>query len=72
MQAFRYRVPSAQAAAAAQSRRSWAHCRKLGDARTAAVQEMERPPRKVTFFPVEDDGQLVGLVTLHGLVSAGL
>ncbi|CAK0737489.1 hypothetical protein CVIRNUC_000921 [Coccomyxa viridis] len=37
-----------------------------------AMLEMERPPRKVTFFPVEDDGQLVGLVTLHGLVSAGL
>lgn len=36
------------------------------------AQEMERPPRKVTFFPVVDDGRLVGLVTLHGLVSAGL
>ena len=33
---------------------------------------MEQPPRKVTFFPVVDEGRLVGLVTLHGLVSAGL
>ncbi|CAL8470454.1 g9996 [Coccomyxa elongata] len=37
-----------------------------------AMLEMERPPRKVTFFPVVDEGRLVGLVTLHGLVSAGL
>ncbi|EIE27064.1 hypothetical protein COCSUDRAFT_11214 [Coccomyxa subellipsoidea C-169] len=37
-----------------------------------AMLEMERPPRKVTFFPVVDDDRLVGLVTLHGLVSAGL
>ena len=33
---------------------------------------MEQPPRKVTFFPVVDDGTLVGLVTLHSLVTAGL
>ena len=33
---------------------------------------MEQPPRKVTFFPVVDEGRLVGMVTLHGLVSAGL
>ena len=36
------------------------------------AQEMEQPPRKVTFFPVVDEGRLVGLVTLHGLVGAGL
>lgn len=33
---------------------------------------MEAPDRKVQFMPVVDDGQLVGLVTLHDLVSAGL
>ena len=44
-----------------------------GDATSlSCLQEMERPPRKVTFFPVVDDARLVGLVTLHGLVSAGL
>eukprot|EP00884_Botryococcus_braunii_P001675 jgi/Botrbrau1/11508/Bobra.0198s0006.1 len=37
-----------------------------------AMQAMEGPPRKVTFFPVIDGGRLVGVVTLHGLVSAGL
>lgn len=37
-----------------------------------AMQAMEGPPRKVTFLPVVDVHQLVGLVTLHGLVSAGL
>ena len=36
------------------------------------LQAMEQPPRKVTFFPVVDDGALVGLVTLHRLVEAGL
>jgi hypothetical protein len=36
------------------------------------LQAMEEPPRKVTFFPVMDGGKLVGLVTLHSLVSAGL
>lgn len=38
----------------------------------ARVQEMEQPPRKVSFFPVVDGELLVGLVTLHSLVSAGL
>ena len=37
-----------------------------------SLQAMEGPPRKVTFMPVVDEQQLVGLVTLHGLVSAGL
>ncbi|KAK9808807.1 hypothetical protein WJX72_004078 [[Myrmecia] bisecta] len=37
-----------------------------------AMLAMEMPPRKVTFLPVVDDGHLVGLVTLHALVSAGL
>lgn len=36
------------------------------------MQAMEKPPRKVTFFPVVDNGELVGLVTLHKLVEAGL
>jgi len=37
-----------------------------------AMQAMENPT-KVTFLPVlEADGKLAGLVTLHGLVSAGL
>jgi CBS domain-containing protein len=35
-------------------------------------QAMENPARKVTFMPVVDDGLLVGLVSLHGLVTAGL
>ena len=65
LQTFRQRASPAQAVAGTQFH-------KLRDAKSAALQEMERPPRKVTFFPVEDDGQLVGLVTLHGLVSAGL
>ena len=33
---------------------------------------MEQAPRKVTFFPVVDGDALVGLVTLHKLVEAGL
>lgn len=36
------------------------------------LQDMEGPLRRVTFLPVVDAGALVGLVTLHGLVSAGL
>jgi CBS domain-containing protein len=32
---------------------------------------MEQSP-KVNMLPVVDDGRLVGLVTLHALVSAGL
>lgn len=36
-----------------------------------AMQSMENPSR-VTFLPVVDDVQLVGLVSLHGLVSSGL
>ena len=38
----------------------------------AHAQEMEQPPRKVGFFPVVDGERLVGMVTLHSLVSAGL
>ncbi len=34
-------------------------------------QIMERGP-KVAMLPVVDDGKVQGLVTLHGLVSAGL
>jgi len=41
----------------------------IGDCR---AQAMEQPPRKVAFFPVVDEGRLAGIVTLHGLVSAGL
>lgn len=33
---------------------------------------MEEPPRKVGFFPVVTGPYLVGLVTLHKLVEAGL
>jgi arabinose-5-phosphate isomerase len=37
-----------------------------------ALSAMENP-RKITFLPVVASGNiLVGLVTLHGLVSAGL
>ena len=36
------------------------------------LQEMENGPRKVGFLPVVAGGMLVGIVTLHGLVSAGL
>lgn len=32
---------------------------------------MERGP-KVAMLPVVDDGKVQGLITLHGLVSAGL
>ncbi|KAG6554764.1 hypothetical protein Mapa_003783 [Marchantia paleacea] len=44
------------------------------DARAVeAMQKMEDPPSPITFLPVVDDNNLViGLVTLHGLVSAGL
>lgn len=35
------------------------------------VQAMESP-RKITFLPVVDEGQLRGLVSLHSLVTAGL
>ena len=44
---------------------------KLGSA-TFRLQAMEEPPRKVSFFPVVDGFHLVGLVTLHKLVEAGL
>eukprot|EP00193_Tetraselmis_chui_P005426 CAMPEP_0177753874 /NCGR_PEP_ID=MMETSP0491_2-20121128/1702_1 /TAXON_ID=63592 /ORGANISM="Tetraselmis chuii, Strain PLY429" /LENGTH=373 /DNA_ID=CAMNT_0019269207 /DNA_START=93 /DNA_END=1213 /DNA_ORIENTATION=+ len=38
-----------------------------------AMQMMEKKDRKVTFLPVIDtEGGLQGLITLHGLVSAGL
>jgi len=33
---------------------------------------MEQLPRKVSFFPVLEGPLLVGLVTLHKLVEAGL
>lgn len=38
-----------------------------------AMQKMESPPSPVQFLPVIDDQNiLIGIVTLHGLVSAGL
>ncbi|KAG0472215.1 hypothetical protein HPP92_016761 [Vanilla planifolia] len=38
-----------------------------------AMQKMESPPSAVQFLPVVDDhGVVVGIITLHGLVSAGL
>ncbi|CAM8971255.1 hypothetical protein QQ045_030151 [Rhodiola kirilowii] len=38
-----------------------------------AMQKMESPPSPVQFLPVVDqDNVLIGIVTLHGLVSAGL
>ncbi|KAG8378664.1 hypothetical protein BUALT_Bualt07G0008800 [Buddleja alternifolia] len=38
-----------------------------------AMQKMESPPSPVQFLPViSDDNVLIGIVTLHGLVSAGL
>ncbi|XP_008806029.1 probable arabinose 5-phosphate isomerase [Phoenix dactylifera] len=38
-----------------------------------AMQKMESPPSAVQFLPVVDDQNVViGIVTLHGLVSAGL
>ncbi|KAL3696855.1 hypothetical protein R1sor_010931 [Riccia sorocarpa] len=38
-----------------------------------AMQKMEDPPSPVQFLPVVDESNVViGLVTLHGLVSAGL
>ncbi|KAK6937766.1 CBS domain [Dillenia turbinata] len=38
-----------------------------------AMQKMESPPSPVQFLPViNDQGTLIGIITLHGLVSAGL
>lgn len=38
-----------------------------------AMQKMESPPSPVQFLPViNDDNVLIGIVTLHGLVSSGL
>ncbi|KAM3374511.1 hypothetical protein P3S68_013225 [Capsicum galapagoense] len=38
-----------------------------------AMQKMESPPSPVQFLPVIDhENILIGIVTLHGLVSAGL
>ena len=38
-----------------------------------AMKKMEAPPSAVQFLPViNDDNILIGIVTLHGLVSAGL
>lgn len=38
-----------------------------------AMKKMEAPPSPVQFLPViTDDYTLIGIVTLHGLVSAGL
>lgn len=38
-----------------------------------AMEKMESPPSPVQFLPViNDQGILIGIVTLHGLVSAGL
>lgn len=38
-----------------------------------AMQKMESPPSPVQFLPViNQQNVLIGIVTLHGLVSAGL
>lgn len=38
-----------------------------------AMKKMEAPPSPVQFLPViSDENILIGIVTLHGLVSAGL
>ena len=38
-----------------------------------AMKKMEAPPSPVQFLPViNDESILIGIVTLHGLVSAGL
>ncbi|KAJ7552488.1 hypothetical protein O6H91_06G057300 [Diphasiastrum complanatum] len=38
-----------------------------------AMQKMEAPPSPITFLPVVDhENVVIGIVTLHGLVSAGL
>jgi arabinose-5-phosphate isomerase len=38
-----------------------------------AMAKMESPPSPVQFLPVVDDNNVVlGIITLHGLVSAGL
>ncbi|KAF9686835.1 hypothetical protein SADUNF_Sadunf02G0031000 [Salix dunnii] len=38
-----------------------------------AMKKMESPPSPVQFLPViKDDNILIGIITLHGLVSAGL
>lgn len=38
-----------------------------------AMKKMEAPPSPVQFLPViDDDNIVIGIVTLHGLVSAGL
>ncbi|PKA51449.1 putative arabinose 5-phosphate isomerase [Apostasia shenzhenica] len=38
-----------------------------------AMQKMESPPSAVQFLPVLDEGRtVIGIITLHGLVSAGL
>ena len=38
-----------------------------------AMKKMESPPSPVQFLPVvNEENTLIGIVTLHGLVSAGL
>lgn len=38
-----------------------------------AMKKMEAPPSPVQFLPViDEDNKLIGIVTLHGLVSFGL
>lgn len=38
-----------------------------------AMQRMESPPSPVQFLPViNDQNVVIGIITLHGLVSAGL
>lgn len=38
-----------------------------------AMKKMEAPPSPVQFLPViNQENTLIGIVTLHGLVSAGL
>ena len=51
------------------------HPRTIGSDAMAveAMKKMEAPPSPVQFLPVIDgENVLIGIVTLHGLVSAGL
>jgi hypothetical protein len=37
-----------------------------------AMEKMEAPPSPVQFLPVVNENVVCGIITLHGLVSAGL